>query len=437
LDRATERNPLPEGTMSIGLGLIISGIATYAFLSITKRALGEDAFAPVSLLWFLTFILAPGFFLPVEQEVGRALAHRRALHQGSKPVVQRAAVLEAILLVTITIVMVAISPLLVDHLFDGNWWLFVGLLLAFWSYALAHLTRGVWSGTGRFDAYARLMGSEGVVRMVLAILLVVAGVTAAGPYGILVGLPAVAAVLFSMRGQREVLEDGPEASWNELTPNLGWLLAGSVFAAALLNAGPLAANALKTSDAQNVLVTQISTGVIICRVPLFLFQAVQAALLPKLARLAAKGAHDDFVRGFRRLLNLVLIVGVAAIVGAFLLGPFVVKVFFDSDLSRLTLTMLALSSALYMVALALAQAIIALRGHARVAFGWAIGLGTFVAVAAIPDNDLLLRVELALVAGSLAAMVFFGAVAWLMIRAGIVPDEDSLYEALDTLPMEL
>lgn len=132
-----------------------------------------------------------------------------------------------------------------------------------------------------------------------------------------------------------------------------------------------------------------------------------------------------------------LLVGVAAIVGAFLLGPFLVKVFFDSDLSRRTVTMLALSSALYMVALALAQAIIALRGHARVAIGWAIGLGTFLAVVAIPDNDLLLRVELALVAGSLAAMVFFGVVAWIMIRAGIVPDEDSLYEALDTLPMEL
>jgi O-antigen/teichoic acid export membrane protein len=437
LDRATERNPLPEGTMSIGLGLIISGVATYAFLSITKRALGEDAFAPVSLLWFLTFILAPGFFLPVEQEVGRALAHRRALHQGSRPVVRRAATLEAILLVTITVVMVAISPLLVDHLFDGNWWLFVGLLLAFWSYALAHLTRGVWSGTARFDAYATLMGSEGIVRMVLAILLVIVGVTAAGPYGILVGVPAVAAVLLSMRGQHHVLEDGPEASWSELTPNLGWLLAGSVFAAALLNAGPLAANALKTSNAENVLVSQLSTGVIIARVPLFLFQAVQAALLPKLARLAAMGAQNEFVRGFRRLLTLVLAVGGAAIVGSFLLGPFVVKVFFDSDLSRRTLTLLALSSALYMVALALAQAIIALRGHSWVAIGWALGLSTFLVVVAIPNNDLLLRVEVALVAGSLGAMIVFGVVLRIMLSAGIVPDEESLYEALDTLPMEL
>src|SRR5204863_4924870 len=182
-------------------------------------------------------------------------------------------------------------------------------------------------------AYGILMGSEGVVRLLCAVVLAVIGVKALGAYGVLVGLPAVAGVLLSRRGQHEVLQPGPEASWSELTPNLGWLLAGSVFAAALLNAGPIAASLLKSSDAQNALVSQLSTGVIIARVPLFLFQAVQAALLPKLARLAARGALDDFVRGFRKLLVLVLAVGVVAVVGAFVLGPFVVRVFFDSELS--------------------------------------------------------------------------------------------------------
>jgi O-antigen/teichoic acid export membrane protein len=436
LDRATARNPLPEGTMAVGLGLVISGIATYGFLSITKRALGEDQFAPVSLLWFLTFILAPGFFLPVEQEVGRALAHRRALNQGSRPVVERAAVLEAILLVTITVVMLAISPLLVTHLFDDSWSLFLALLVAFWCYALAHLTRGVWSGTGRFNAYGILMGSEGVLRMVFAIALAVAGVKAVGPYGLLIGLPAVAGVLISRRGQHHVLEPGPEASWSEITPNLGWLLAGSVFAATLLNAGPIAASLLKHSDADNALVTQLSTGIIIARVPLFLFQAVQAALLPKLARLAARGALDDFVRGFRKLLLLVIAVGVGAVVGAFALGTIAVRVFFDSELSRRTLTMLAVASALYMVALALAQALIALRGHAKVAVGWAVGMAVFVAVAAIPNDDLLFRVEAAQVAGSLAAMVVFAVVLRSLIHTGVEPDEASLLEAFDALPME-
>jgi hypothetical protein len=53
-------------------------------------------------------------------------------------------------------------------------------------------------------------------------------------------------------------------------------------------------------------------------------------------------------------------------VGAYLLGPFVIDKFYGSDSVQRTLAMLALGSALYMVALALAQAVIALKGHALV-----------------------------------------------------------------------
>ena len=210
-----------------------------------------------------------------------------------------------------------------------------------------------------------------------------------------------------------------------------------MFAAALLNAGPIAASLLKTSDAENALVSQLSTGVIIARVPLFLFQAVQAALLPKLARLAARGALDDFVRGFRKLLMLVLVVSVVAVVGAFLLGPFVVRVFFDSELSRRTLTLLALSSSLYMIALALAQAIIALRGHAKVAVGWMIGMLAFIVVVADPQ-----RRPAAAGRDGPRGRVVRG--AWWcsasccgrMIRTGVEPDEESLIEALDAAQLK-
>ncbi len=67
-------------------------------------------------------------------------------------------------------------------------------------------------------------------------------------------------------------------------------------AAALLNAGPIAANLL-AKPGQDRLVSEFSYAVLVARVPLFLFQAVQAALLPKLARLAAQGQFDDFSRG--------------------------------------------------------------------------------------------------------------------------------------------
>src|SRR4051812_35850671 len=45
-------------------------------------------------------------------------------------------------------------------------------------------------------------------------------------------------------------------------------------------------------------VTTFTYGVLLARIPLFLFQAVQAALLPRLSRLAARNELDEFRSGF-------------------------------------------------------------------------------------------------------------------------------------------
>ncbi|HRE01460.1 MAG TPA: hypothetical protein PLV68_09175, partial [Ilumatobacteraceae bacterium] len=71
--------------------------------------------------------------------------------------------------------------------------------------------------------------------------------------------------------------------------------------AGLVNAGPIAVDLLK-GNAQNEAVTTFGYGVLLGRVPLFLFQAVQAALLPRLAGLAVRNELDEFRRGFRKLL---------------------------------------------------------------------------------------------------------------------------------------
>jgi O-antigen/teichoic acid export membrane protein len=186
-------------------------------------------------------------------------------------------------------------------------------------------------------------------------------------------------------------------------------VAGSVLAAVLVNGGPVMAGLLKKPD-QGDLVSHFTYAVIITRIPLFLFQAVQAALLPKLAQLAAQGALDEFRRGFRKLIEVVAAVGTLGVLGALAVGTTAVKIFSaEAVLSRRTVGLLALASALYMLGLAMAQAVIALHGHARVAVGWAISVIVFLGVAAVWGHDLLLRVEMGLVLGSAAAVVAF---AW-------------------------
>ncbi len=70
---APARTPLPEGTIPVGIGLLLAGFATYAFFRVGTVAVGgPDEFEPLASLWFVTFALAPGLFLPLEQELGRA-----------------------------------------------------------------------------------------------------------------------------------------------------------------------------------------------------------------------------------------------------------------------------------------------------------------------------------------------------------------------------
>ena len=433
---SSSRAPLPEGTIPVGIGLLVAGLASFAFLRVGKNAMGgDDAFAPVLSLWFATFALAPGFFLPLEQELGRAISARRALGQGGRPVVRKVAMLGALLATLVIAIVLAFGGVITRSYFDGDWVLLLALVVAFASYAPVHLARGIASGSGRFRAYAVVMGADGAVRVILCIILAVAGAKSAGAYGMAVALAPLAGFFYVLsRGQLRT-DDGPPATWSEVTPNLGWLLLGSVFAAGLVNAGPVAANLLK-ADGQEELVTQFGYGVLLSRIPLFLFQAVQAALLPRLAGLAARNELAEFRAGFRKLMVIVVGVGAAGVIGSFLIGPFVIEKMYGATLTGRTMAMLAFGSALYMAALSMAQAVIALKGHALVALGWGVGMATFVLVTWLSSDNLFERIEWGLVASSLAAMLAFAVSLRFRLRAGVMPTADSMMDAIIDMPFE-
>ena len=433
---ASRRVPLPEGTLPVGLALLIAGVATYAFFIVGEYALGgETEFAPIVALWFATFSLAPGFFLPLEQEMGRALSHRRAHDEGGLPVVKRIAQIGAAITSVVLIVILLASPVITSDYFDGDWWMLAALATAFVAYAPAHLARGICAGTGRFRSYAVVIGSDGIVRILAVVTLALVGIEAVGPYAFAVALAPLVPVSFVAARGRLHTEPGPEASWNEVSQNLGWLLMGTVFAAALLNAGPVTANLLK-APGEDDLVTRFGYGVLLARIPLFLFQAVQAALLPRLSQLAARGEFDEFRDGLRKLLYLVAAVGVIGTAGAFVIGPIVIEVVYDTELSGRTLAMLALSSALYMAALASAQAVVALQGHAWVALGWGLGLLTFVLGTWLSSDLLFRRIEIGLVLSSAVALLAFALSLHHQLKQGSTPTSGSVMEAITDLPID-
>ena len=411
--RIQAANPLPAGTFSIGVGLLINGLGAYAFLTLAGRGLGKAAFAPLSVMWALSFFAAPGLFLPLEQEVSRAVASRRARHLGAAPVLRHAALIGGGLLVVVVVLSIVTLPLSFEALFDEQATLFAGFLLTVVGYAVAHPVRGLLSGHGRFVDYSIYFGVEGLLRSVAAGVLFVVGVETAGPYGVVLGLVPFAGVVAALARPRGLVQPGPPSRAGEVTASLGALLAASLLTAGLMNAGPIAIELLADeSEADEA--GRFLAGLIIARVPLFLFQAVQASLLPRLAHLAGGHQWTEFREALRRLLTVVGGIGIVATVGAWTIGPIVITTMFgeEYELGHRDFALLAMSSAGFMIAITLGQSLIALSSQAHLVLAWAAGVVTFVVVTALGD-DLFLRVELGLVFGTGAV----GALLGLMLAA--------------------
>ena len=126
---------------------------------------------------------------------------------------------------------------------------------------------------------------------------------------------------------------------------------------------PLLAVNLLAGDDEKVLAAGFASAFFVARLPVLAFQAVQGTLLPKLAGLAGSGRHDEFRQGLRKLLVVVVAIGFAGAVGAFVIGPWIGEILFnDFSLGAVGLGLLAAGSGAFIVALTLAQALIALGG---------------------------------------------------------------------------
>ena len=433
--------PLPEGTFAVGAGLIVSGITTYLFQILAFRGLSKPDYGALNALWVFVFVLAPGIFLPVEQEVGRALAARRAHGIGGAPVVRRAGLIGLWFAsgLAVCTVVVALTTPLVDNLFAGNTGLVVCLVVSLFTFGFELLARGAFAGTGAFGAYGVSMGAEGVIRLLPCIVLVAMGVTDPVGFGLCLAIPPLLATFVAMRGQHDVMRPGPDAPWTELSANLGFLLGGSLLAQVLSYAPFLGAQLLATPGERSA-VADFIVGLFLSRIPILLFQAIQAALLPRLAGQVSAGHNEEFKRGMRNLLLVVIGIGVLGVVGGFVLGPFVGKILFGAkfDLSNTDVALLAAGSGLFILALTLSQGLIALNAQSRVMAAWFVGLVVFVATTAVASNDLFLRVEVGSIAGAGAAAVAMAILFRLRLRAGI-GDESlaTLVEQIEHEPIEI
>ncbi len=437
---ASAKEAVPEGTMSVAVGMAVAGVMAYVFQSIAGRTLSKPDYAALNSLWVMTFILAPGFFLPLEQEVGRALAHRRAEGQGGLPIVKRAGMLGAGLTLIILLLIGISSPFLVGPLFHDDWSLVGWLCVAIVAYFGQHMGRGIVAGNARFRPYGVLMGAEAILRAIPAIALAAFALKSPGWFGAAFSLAAVVAIAVAFRGELRRLLPGPLASWSELSHALGWLLTGSVMAQLLGYSAFLAVVTLKAPE-QRDLAGDFTQGFFTARIPILLFQAIQAAMLPKLANLIGAGRAEDFRLGLRKLCVVVGAVGILGVIGSAVAGPFAGKALFGDKfiLERTDLIMLAAGNAAFTFALTLGQALIALKSYASTAMSWATGMIAFLATVALTSKmELFARAELSFLIGSAAALVAMLTLLRVRLARGIpTGSTDDLIEAIEHEPLEI
>lgn len=421
--RRSLRSTIPSGALPVVSGLVIAGVTAYGFLVISARALGPQRYSSLSVLWALVVLVGPGVFLPIEQEVARALSSRAAQGTGGGPVIRSAATVGVLLATVLFVATVAGSGFLLDRLFSEEFLLLIGLVLAFFGYWGTHLLRGALSGNDRFRPYGALVATEGVARLIFCGIFAVTGVATAGPYGLALGLAPIAAVVLIAPRERGLTAPGPPAPWGETFSALGYLLVGSALAQLLLNAGPIAVQLL-ASPGEEAAAGRFLAGLVMARIPLFLFQAVQASLLPKLSGLLGADRLRDFRTGLVRLVGVVVVTVIIAVAGALTVGPWVLTVLFgpDFELGREDLGYLAAASGAFMLALTYAQALIALSAFKAQIGGWAVGVTVF-GLTLLAKGDLLFRVELAFLSGTGAAAAALGVLAHAILRHRSPPPE--------------
>ena len=418
LARATS---LPRSTTAVAVGVGVLGLASFGYLVVAGRALGPERFGTVAVFWIVLNTLGAGLFLPLEQHVSRELAAGRsdggAAGVDGRRVLRRALGLSAAVTVVLVLVAGLLRGPLADAFFGGSGWLVVTLVVGTATMALSYTCRGAFAGLGSWPRYGAHLAIDGVVRFGGACVLALSGADTALPYAVVVVVGLVVSLLATVPGAPRPAAGGRPAPWGDLGRTLGWLLVASLSGLALLNAAPLAVELLADGQETAATVGNFVAALTLARVPLFLFSAVQASLLPALSRQVAAGDRSRFTATLRTLVLGILGLGAVSGLAALAVGPEVLRLVFGPAFAvdRLDVALLALATAGLMLVTSLGQALIATAHYRASALAPLLGVAVFVLAATTGDAPLERRVSVALL---LSVSVTVLALAVQLILAG-------------------
>ena len=401
---ATSARRVPLNVLWVGAGIAVYGLSSFAFLAVAGQVMGQGSgYTALALLWTLLNALGIGLYLPVEQETGRTVATQVSLGRPTAPGAVGPLRYAAVSLGVITVVAVLSRDLIAEHVFEDHAEMTAVFVLGLAGMAVAYLLRGVLAGTGRFPRYGVQLTIDGSLRVVGAAVLAVRGDVDPLLYGVVLALAPALASALAVIGSGRLLTRAPEG-FRRTTVVLGPLVLASLASQALANAGPVAAQLLKT-PAEEAVAGNLVNALTIARIPLFLFAAVQAVFLPTLARHVAVGALGRYCHALRTGAWLTAVIGTLGVLACWAVGPEAVRLIFGPTftIGRTDILLLAVSAALFMGVQVAAQGLLACSRDMLATVSWSAGLAILLLALLLP-LPLTTRVATALVLGSLGAL---------------------------------
>jgi O-antigen/teichoic acid export membrane protein len=403
----------------------VTGLLTYAFLSLTAHELGAAGFGVIGVLWAAVFLTASVIYRPVEQLLSRTIAEHEAEGRATGHALRVAATIQFGLVLVFLAVALPLRETIEDELFSGSATLYWCLVAAVVFYAASYFARGFFAGQRRFGLYGGLVLMESASRVVFALLLVfgvlegkntAAVAIAAAPLLSLIVLPwAFGSQVRSRIASAAADPDAQGAGRFKVSHGVGFAAAVLVIMVseqAILNSGVLIVKAQNPDD--DTLVALIFAVLMIARAPLQLFQAVSTTLLPHLTRLLVRerdDAHEgDFGQSVRLTVLACLAFGGATVLGVLIAGPAVMRLLFGSefDYDRAGLAMVAAGMGLYLASTTLNQAVLAQARARLAASSWALAAAFFVTFILAAGMEELREIEVAFLAtaGLLATLLY-------------------------------
>lgn len=396
--------------VSLVSGVGASAVSTYVYLIVVAREVGPVEYAAFSAYWAVIAIVGTGVYIPIENETARRGVDV-PLTEGRGSLL-RSAVGAAMVATAVLSIVLLVSWPAVDGFFDGDVLLGLALAVGCLAYSLQIPVKGVLSAQRHYRRYASVLGSEAVIRVVLVVLLVAVADQGAGVLAFVVAAAALGSAAVGRLGV------GPSrgAGVLPLLRSAGVLIAGAAALQTLLGAPVLVARLIAPAG-QEAIAGTLLAAIVVARIPVFVFQSVEALVVPRIAELAVGGDMPRLHTLVRRVV--LLVAGLAAITTAtwWSIGPEIVGLMFGADfvVTHSTMALLGLGTGVFMLALIASDITISLRGHREMAVCWVVGLVVAVlSIPVIPDFEL--QVTLPLVIGSAVAAALLARAA----RARIV-----------------